>query len=679
MNNVLTDEAQQQIQKLEQEIKHLQSLVEQKNEFIANVSHEIRTPMNGILSMVELLLKTPLTAQQQDYADTLHISIEALFAIVDDLFDLSKIENGKFELHAIEFDPRLIIEEVAELVAERAQHKGLELYLDLDVDLPYLIRGDTIRLRQVLTNLVDNAVKFTEKGEIALSVHVQEETLDNVLLRFSVHDTGIGISADLRERLLQPFPQTQVDLSLDSRHGGTGLGLIISRQIVELMSGSVGVDSELGKGSDFWFTVSFPKVNNPEVVQKMQNRPSLAGLKILVVMAHEGASQALIKQLAAWNINYDQTYTFADAFQLLTNTQRWFPPYDVIILDINLPDLDDALILRKHLEDTPLAGMKWLLLTRTSEHPQGISLYEQSFDRLLSKPIRHYRFYDELAHISRRLNPLEISARPSYVLHDKPISIIKDIKILAVEDNIINQKVLLMLLSTLNIKCDVATNGQETLNILKKQRYDLILMDCQMPDIDGTEVTRLIRIMEQERNEPRPAIIIALTAHTLEEKRLACLQSGMNDFLVKPLHLEDLQLILEKWFNIAQQADMEHNESAHLSNVSNVLIDIEALLTIYQHDKRIVVQLLELYMDTAKKTLDQLLDAIKLQDHKASRLAHDIKGASAYIRAHAIQNDAKNVELAVKNQQWEEAEQHWRKLRQDFSETIRFINQFIKS
>lgn len=677
MNDNFSNESKEMIQGLEQEIKHLQNLIGQKNEFIANISHEIRTPMNGILSMVELLLKTPLTAQQQDYADTLRISIEALFAIVDDLFDLSKIENGKMELHAIEFDPRLVVEEVAELVAERAQHKGLELYLDLDVDLPYLIRGDMVRLRQVLTNLVDNAVKFTDTGEIVLSIQVQNETHEGVELRFSVRDTGIGISPDFRDRLLQPFPQTQVDLALDSRHGGTGLGLIISRQIVELMSGSVGLETELGAGSDFWFTVRFPKVHNVEVIQKMQNRPSLAGLKVLVVMAHQGASRALTKQLTAWNINYDQSFTFAEAFQLLTNTQRWFPPYDVIILDINLPDLDDALILRKHLEDTPLAGMKWLLLTRSSEQPQGISLYEQSFDRLLSKPIRHYRFYDELAHLSHRLNPLEISARPSYVLHDKPISIVKDIKILAVEDNIINQKVLLMLLSTLNIKCDVATNGQETLNILKKQRYDLILMDCQMPDIDGTDVTRLIRKMEQEQNEPHPAIIIALTAHTMEEKRLACLQSGMNDYLVKPLHLENLQLILEKWFNIAQQNGLAGAEGE--IPVPGVLIDIEGLLNVYQNDKRIVVQLLELYIDTTKKVLDQLLETIKLQDVKASRLAHDIKGASAYIRAYLIQNDAKNVELAVKNQRWEEAEQHWRKLRQDFSDTTRYITQFIKA
>jgi PAS domain S-box-containing protein len=617
-----------------------------KSEFVANMSHEIRTPINGVIGMTGLLLDTGLSGEQREYAEIIKTSGDALLGVVNDILDFSKIEAGKLTFELLDFDLRQSVEESVELLAARAQEKGLELTSYVDDGVPVALIGDPGRLRQVVTNLLGNAVKFTEKGEVSLIVTLiaQDEDADEVILRFAVRDSGIGISPEKRSKLFRAF--SQADGTTTRKYGGTGLGLVISKQLVDLMGGGIGVESLAGRGSEFWFTARF-KRRMSESDRSIQD-VTFAGKRALIVDDNATSRSMLSRMLSRWEMVCTVVGSGEVALRELRRASKTTDRYAVAVVDMGMPDMDGQTLARRIKDEQTLARTRVVLLTSLGQRAVARKA-DESVSAWTSKPVKESALHDAMATAlsapASGGQSRSSATRGKDTMTQKALSPWKAARVLVAEDHEVNQKVTVKLLEKLGYRADVAANGREAVEAFERGRYDIILMDCSMPDMDGFDAARAIRTTEAGAR----TAIIAMTANALEGDRERCIAAGMDDYIAKPVDRSELAHKLARWSTTAMVGVSSLDNPTPPEN-GIPSIDATRLAELAElsddDDPQWMNTLITKFLRDSENRLVQLQAAAETGDPGTLKgVAHSLKGSAWNMGAGKMANHAQRLQL----------------------------------
>lgn len=623
-----------------------------KSQFLANMSHEIRTPVNGVLGMLELLQETKLTAEQKRLSDIALSSGEALLSVINNILDLSKIEAGRVELSVDRFDLYKTMEDSVQLMADNSRLKGLKLSYRISREVPEFVSGDPDRLRQILINLIGNAVKFTEKGEVSLDVNLISDNPDDVDILFSVRDTGIGIKPELHEKLLMPF--CQADASTTRKYGGTGLGLAISKQLAELMKGSLTFESAQGKGSTFSLTARFGKTVAGSSKSK-STWDGLEGVRVLVVDDVNTHRGFVTDQLTLWGIENRSADSADEALHIIRTARGAGRPYDFAIIGLDALKNDRIELIRKMNEDPEIGGIRIITLSSEKFDQDIFPLNESEIETHLTKPIVRSRLFNSMVSCIKQ-KPESVSKSDTYI----PGATSEERRrghVLLAEDNPVNQLVAQGMLDSLGFFVEIANNGKDAVEAFSKNDYDLVFMDCQMPEMDGYEASKAIRAVERQRRYgdagKRHVPIIALTAHAMQGDRDVCLAAGMDDYLVKPFKKDQLFEVIRRWRQTATDKSDDDSGSHKSQGSKNTaakqfdgiqpdfmtsVIDTAVLDTIMSSKKNagatLVTRVIESFIKNTQMRLKSLRDAVERGDARETGfLAHTLKSSSATVGA----------------------------------------------
>ncbi|GEM_PF-851707 len=615
-------------------------MIKLKSHFFTAMSHDIRTPMNGVLGMTDLLLKTPLNREQKDFVETLKTSGQNLLSIINDLLDFSKLEAGEMSLNIQVFDIQECLENVIDLLGNQATNKGIELLLLIAKNVPPFILGDRNRVQQVLMNLSSNAIKFTEKGSVKINVTVESETELQIKLKFEIEDTGIGIALEDQDKLFRSF--SQVGEAQRGKYGGTGLGLSICKQLTDLMLGEIGVNSEIKSGSTFWFSLSFGKQLHPEVLSLSEISP-LEGLKLLLI-DHSLSYQMIYSYAENWQMEWYQAPTLATAIHSLHQEANTSHPYNIALVDLQSTQIDPIQLNKIIQTDPLLQKTRWLFLITNNQYHQVQPLLNQEIDGYILKPLRVSHLFDTF---------MNVVTKSDIIIHNPANSPInkalrQNFRILLVEDTPTNQKVITYQLQLLGYQINCVNNGQEALNELHRQPYDLVLMDCLMPVLDGYEATRRVR---QEEGQSRHTIIIAMTAHAFDQDRQKCLDVGMDDYISKPVTIETLDAVLSRW--LPEKTDITFDLTPDIPQIflshGADIIDFKRLDELTRGDTKFQREVISTFVEDAFEYVKKIQTSIDTdQPEEVSHYAHQLKGSSSMTGIYHIPQMAKNLEITAK-------------------------------